>query len=228
MDTFFSYFDECYVINTLRRKDRWRDTQKELTKVGAPRIRRFNAVCPREAAGFPSAGARGCFLSHLGVLRDAQQRELTRILILEDDVSFTADFSLRAEAVIKGLRSTNWGIFYGGGNFCGEVPVPPEQAVQTSHFMGIAAPNISSLVTYFEAILAREPGDPSGGAMHVDGAYSWYRKQHPHIVAIAAVPPLGYQRASRSDVHAKWFDLVPLVSVAAAMVRRAKSYMRDH
>ena len=223
MHDFFHHFDECYVLNLPSRKDRWRDTRRELAKVGSPSVRRFNAIRPDGPAGFPSAGARGCFLSHLGVLIDAQQRGLTRVLILEDDVSFTPDFSVRASTEIEKLRKTPWGIFYGGGSGSGDV-IPPDLAVQTSHMVGIAAPNISGLVTHFKTILTKPPGDPTGGPMHVDGAYSWwYRKQHPNVLTIAAMPPLGFQRSSRSDVHGKWFDSVPFLSEAVALARRFKA-----
>lgn len=36
--------------------------------------------------------------------------------------------------------------------------------------------------------------------MHVDGAYSWFRKDHPFLRTLLADPELGYQRPSRSDI----------------------------
>lgn len=217
----FEYFGECYVINLPDRKDRWRDTQTELSKIGSPRVRRFNAIRPNHHGGFPSIGARGCFLSHLGVLVDAEQRGLTRVLILEDDISFTADFSVRASAEVCKLKSMRWDIFYGGVDFEGD-EVPPCRAVQTTHFIGLHSPNISRLVKYLEAILTRPAGDPQGGPMHVDGAYSWYREQHPRVITVAASPPLGHQRSSRSDIHGRWFDTMPIMSQAVALIRRVK------
>jgi len=44
--------------------------QKELSRIGW-RAEFFPAVRPETAQGFPWIGARGCFLSHLAVLKSA-------------------------------------------------------------------------------------------------------------------------------------------------------------
>jgi hypothetical protein len=41
--------------------------------------------------------------------------------------------------------------------------------------------------------------DINGGPMHVDSAYSWFRKDIDCTTSIAH-PPLGYQRSSLSDI----------------------------
>jgi hypothetical protein len=62
------------------------------------------------------------------------------------------------------------------------------------------APVISELVSFMEAMLQRPAGSPNYGPMHVDGAYTVFRQQNPHHGTMAAFPPLGRQRSSRSDI----------------------------
>jgi hypothetical protein len=60
--------------------------------------------------------------------------------------------------------------------------------------------------------------------MHVDGAYTWYRRLSPEDVTLAAVPELGHQRSSRTDIHdLRWFDRLPLVHDTVAGLRRLKN-----
>ena len=57
--------------------------------------------------------------------------------------------------------------------------------------------------------------------MHVDGAYNWFRAAHPELKCAMAVPELGHQRASSSDIsEAKWFDQNPLVKPFAQLGRK--------
>jgi hypothetical protein len=79
-------------------------------------------------------------------------------------------------------------------------------------------------VPYLEAMQARPAGDAAGGPMHVDGAYFWFRRAHPHVRAVLATRVLGYQRPSRTDVHApRWFDRLPGLHRAVELVRGARA-----
>jgi GR25 family glycosyltransferase involved in LPS biosynthesis len=75
-----------FVINLEHRTDRRRAMEKELSKIGW-NAEFFPAIRPAEAADFPSIGARGCFLSHLAVLRRASETEARRLILVEDDVN---------------------------------------------------------------------------------------------------------------------------------------------
>src|ERR1700759_1624099 len=94
-----SPFDAIYINNLASRPDRRAQMRSQLRRVGldpdAPPVTFFDAVRPDTAAGFPTLGARGCFLSHLGVLRDAHAAGHRRILVLEDDLNFADDFARR-------------------------------------------------------------------------------------------------------------------------------------
>lgn len=233
------YFSRIYVINLPARSDRRREIGEQLAGVGlvlgeAP-VELFPGVRPEAAGGFPSIGARGCFLSHLAVLRDAAERGYRRILILEDDVDFVAGFEPRMAAVAAELSRFDWDLFYGGYRL-EHAPVPGGGAlamlpaaldVLTSHFVAFRHPAIARLPEFLETLLGRPAGDPRGGPMHVDGAYNWYRRYHPDDLTLAAVPELGYQRSSLTDVHRPaWFDRTPIVCDAVAGLRRWRNSHR--
>jgi hypothetical protein len=83
---------------------------------------------------------------------------------------------------------------------------------------------IPEIIRRLKAILTRPPGHPLGGPMHVDGAYSTIRLQHPALITYAASPVLGYQRPSRTDIgDGKWFDRVPALAGPVNFARRWKA-----
>ena len=223
------------VINLPERRDRRREFERQLRRLGLDYdnagVTLFAAVRPDSPAGFPTIGARGCFLSHLEVLRSARDRGAERITICEDDLDFSADFERRAAPIFDALAGTQWDMFYGGLDAATHGPVAgselgrldPGQRVLRTHFLALRRPAITALVPYLEAITWREPGDPAGGPMHVDGAYSHFRADHPEIVTLAVSPALGYQRASRTDVHdLRWFDRLPGFREMAHLYRRLR------
>jgi glycosyl transferase, family 25 len=57
-----------------------------------------------------------------------------------------------------------------------------------------------ALLVYMQAQLERPAGDPLGGPMHVDGTYSWFRRDHPELVTLLSVPEIAHQRSSHSDI----------------------------
>ncbi|MBS1190932.1 MAG: hypothetical protein H6R10_2724 [Rhodocyclaceae bacterium] len=230
-----SYFQALYVINLPSRADRRRDMDRQLAALGLgldhPAVRLFPAIRPGAPAGFPSIGARGCFLSHLTVLREARERRLPRLAILEDDLNFAPDCGQRLPALVDSLAAADWTVFYGGHRIDeplgepapgGLLAIPSQTAVHTTHFIALNGPvAIAACVAHLEAILARRPGDPRGGPMHVDGAYTWFRRAHPDAATLLAVPELGYQRSSRTDVHdLRWFDRLPVAREAVAWLRQ--------
>jgi glycosyl transferase, family 25 len=232
----FRDFDRVYVINLATRRDRRREMSRELERIGvAPHgkpMHWFDAIRPDGAAGFPTIGAHGCFLSHLGVLENAAVEKLERILILEDDVDFCEGFPARFERALHELREKNWSMFYGGyalqsGTLeFGEHALAlasPESAIALTHIVAVRGDAIAELRDYLKRILTRQPGDPKGGPMHVDGAFSWYRREHPTRETYAHKEMLGTQRPSRTDIHdPKWFDRTRGVRTLANLARKLK------
>lgn len=232
-----SIFGAIRVINLASRDDRRAEMRAQLSQIGipvdAPDVGFFDAVRPADAGGFPTVGTRGCFLSHLGVHEQALAARADSVLILEDDLNFGADFVQRIDAVADALGRTRWSIFYGGYSIPGRAARAPAGAIEVldaaqpvacTHFVAFRGEALRRLPGYLRAILGRAPGDRDGGPMHVDGAYSRFRNDHPGFETVIAVPELGYQRASRTDIHPlRWYDDWPLVRQGAAWIRKVKN-----
>lgn len=224
------------VINLPARADRRRDFASSLATLGLtttdPRVSFFPAIRPQDPGCFPSIGARGCFLSHLELLREARSAGNDSLIVCEDDLDFAPDCSERLPEALRQLDSTEWQILYAGhydlpsglgiGGSNAVAPLGPCHRVRGTHFLVYRREAISLLVDYLENMMTREAGDPAGGPMHVDGALNHFRLDHPDVRVIAAIPPLGVQRSSRTDIHpTRWFDRVPLIRDVATLARRA-------
>ena len=231
------YFEKIYIINLPERQDRRNEMAEQLTKIGLsinhPSIYLFPAVRPLSADEFPVIGAKGCFLSHLGVLKDAVSNQYSRILILEDDLNFSDNFNNMIAETLEIASKLDWDILY----FSHKLPesnsieqifleLPSDQGLITSHFLAFQGTTIAKLTVYLELMLNRKSGDPLGGPMHVDGAYSWFRTQYTEYKTYVCLPVLGYQRASRTDIHQlSWLDSTPLVKKIVACLRKIKNFI---
>ena len=218
------YFQQIYIVNLAHRADRRLEMEVQLKSIGLSfythNIVLFPACRPDNSGGFTSIGARGCFLSHLAILRDAGAKGFDRILILEDDLNFSAGFMERIGGITNLLEVENWHIFYGGYFLPTALPefpagmevvkISPLSDIQTSHFIGFRGSAIDKVSKFLEALLGRQAGDKDGGPMHVDGAYNCFRRINSDQTTLLAVPELGYQRSSRTDIHVlRWFDRMP-------------------
>ncbi len=232
------FVDRIYVINLPERTDRRRELRRQFEQVGwdpdDPAICYFKATKTQEAGPFPSVGARGCFLSHLGVLRAAAQSGFSAIAIMEDDLNFVDDFTDRIDGVREALAAADWSVFYGGydverapASDAAIAAAQPALELRTTHFICLRGSAIALARDYLAAMLTRPAGDPEGGPMHVDGAYQWFRGAFPQLRAFIATPPLGFQRSSKSDVAPQqWFDKTTALAGAVAVLRRLKRRLR--
>ena len=234
--TLLAGFERIYVINLPHRADRRAEMAAQLARVGltfdSPNVTLFKAIRPDDAGEFESIGARGCFMSHLEILRDA--RDLRSVLILEDDLDFVPDVGPLLDKARAALPPS-WGVFYGGcvvNMDLRSAPltrVPAKVRTETTHFVGFNGAVVGRVIGYLEAILARPRGHRDGGPMHVDGAYSRFREDNPDVETFVASPQLGFQRPSRTDIHAlRWFDRTPLVRNAVQALRRARHARPRH
>jgi hypothetical protein len=233
MSAFGRYFDRAYVINLPERGDRLDEMRRQLERIGLRlgegNVVLFPAVRPASAGAFDTAGARGCFLSHLAVLEDAAATSCARVAIFEDDLNFARDFKARIDTVIERLLHAPWSVFYGGHRLPVTLPaglwrIPAATEVVTAHFVAFQGSAIARAAALLRAMASRPSGDPRGGAMHVDGAYNWYRRLNPAELALAAMPELGYQRSSRTDVQRLgWKDRAPLLRQSMAGLRRLRN-----
>jgi hypothetical protein len=241
MNAFIRAFERIAVINLPYRQDRRVEIAAQLARVGLklgePPVQLFEAVRPTDAGGFASIGARGCFLSHLGVLRAARADKVQQLLILEDDCDLASGPRDALEEAVTVLNEAgSWDIAYGGYRVASGAMtsggrwarLPSDCPVSTTHCVAFRGTAIDAVVPYLEAMLIRPPGDPAGGPMHVDGAYTWFRREHPDTVTLAAVPPIAFQRPSRTDIHdLPWYDkstvLRPLAAVLRGLRRRPRT-----
>ena len=225
-------FDRTYVINLPQRQDRLHYIHAEFARAGisleAGRVEVFAAIRPDTAKGFPSIGARGCFLSHRGVILSAMRHKAERVLVMEDDLAFGDRLLDGADEMLDGLDAMEWGLAYLGHNLKLPHCTPPQFLATAAssvgaHFYAVQGEAIPLLANYLDAVLAREPGDPAGGPMHYDGALTMFRQAHPSVCTVAASEPLGYQRSSRSDITPRAWDKVPIVRDLARLSRRLRT-----
>jgi len=235
---FMDYFARCQIINLPYRKDRAAMMAKELEQADMPidgkQVMLFPGIRPTAAEPFPSIGAHGCFMSHLGVLRQAHADGLANVLVMEDDLALPTNFTEVAEVLVAQLADTNWDFVYFGhileldsndGN-------PRLQAYQgkimTAYFFAVNGKVLGRLLAFLDELLLRTPGHPDGSPMHVDGAYSTFRLQNPDVVTLVANPCLGWQRSSRSDIYPnQWFDRWPITRELAGLARHIKTLLRN-
>lgn len=229
------FFDRIYAINLPQRKDRRRMIVHQLAKAGLPltpnKIEIVPGIRPDDAAGFPSIGARGCFLSHLTTLKQAQKQQLNNVLIVEDDLEICKQFTMHQEILVEQLRTTDWGFVYFGHieetKPKAEVAlIQYSQPLITAHFYGVNGVIFERLISFLEQLQQRCAGHPDGGPMQIDGAYTTFRLQNPDVVTLIASPNLGTQQSSRSDNTTQWFDQVPVLSQLASTYRAGKLLLK--
>jgi glycosyl transferase, family 25 len=218
------------VINLRSREDRRAEMEAQLSRIGW-QAEFFAAVRPEGANGFPSIGAHGCFLSHLSILRQAKENGFDSLVIMEDDLDFVDGFREKWEAALSQLlNAAAWSIFYPGNTLnmqgTGLKQLRPLEPMRCTHFMMFNSEAIGTIVSELEKILARPPGHPDGGPMHVDGAYSTIRAQNPELTTFCYSPTLGYQRASRTDIgENKIFDRIEFLRTPIRKLRKIKSFI---
>jgi hypothetical protein len=229
------YFECAYVVNLPERKDRRRAIVRELEGAGMPlspgKVEMFAAIRPKEPMGFPSIGARGCFLSHLGILNLAIERKLRNVLVVEDDLALSTLMHTHLSDLVRELESRTWGIVYLGHVEQVSESGPPrltpiDRPLMTSHFYAVNGPVIPRLRDYLDQVLQRQPGDPLGGPMHYDGALNMFRQFHPDVPSFLAEPNLGKQRLSRSNINAPWYEELPVLREAADAYRVVRRLVR--
>jgi glycosyl transferase, family 25 len=226
-------FQRVYIVNLAERHDRRKEIEIELNQLGhnvdGQRIRFFSAIRPEQPDAFPSCGARGCFLSHLNILKEALRDGLDNLLILEDDLTFYTACHAVTAPMTERISRNDWDFAYLGHNELTSQTESPAwlvtgNPVATTHFYAINGHTLPQLVAFLESCLMRPAGHPQGGAMHVDGAYSFFRMNNPHVVTLLSSPSLGGQRSSRSDIYPnKWYDRIAFTRQLATFARGLKN-----
>ena len=204
-------FPLILIINLPDRADRRREALAQMSGLGAT-AEFFPGVRPAELAGFPTLGAHGCFLSHLGALKEARRRGVGQVLIFEDDFQVTDATQL--QRVAAQCLQMPWEFLYLGHRLtlnAGDALVATAEPIVTAHAYAVRATQFTPLIDYLSACLTRPPGDPVGGPMHVDGAITMFRAAHPDAVTLVANPSLVTQRSSKSDITTNPLDRIPVL-----------------
>lgn len=231
----FVNFDQVRIINLVDRQDRRQEMSRQLSRMGAlaPNVAFYDAYRPADAGSFPSLGARGCFESHLSVLRSARDAGAKSLLLLEDDLDFTREGRHRLDQVLDDLAERDWDFFYGahvlGANGRrGVVEIAASEPVMTTSCLAFSGGVIPALIDFLEGTLTRPAGSPNYGPMHVDGAYTVFRTVNPDRVTLAAFPSLGRQRSSPSDITpgGMLLDRFGATRPLAALLRRGYNLVR--
>jgi hypothetical protein len=206
--TLLAGFDRIRIINLPSRTDRRAEMTRELTRLGLafdPRIAFVDGVVVDDKRPFRRVGEKGVFLAHLHILSDAASAGES-VLILEDDVDFTA-------AASSWCRPDDCDIAYGGYE-ASQGTALEDADIIGAHCMGFSARAAKALVPYLQALLDLESPPP------IDGAYVWFRREFGDFKTSFADPVVAVQRPSRSDIAAlRWFDRVPLLRGAASSAR---------
>jgi hypothetical protein len=229
-----AYFEQTFIINLPERTDRLRDTMRTLERLGpgsGQRCTVFPAVRPDGLNGFPSLGARGCFESHLAVLRMARDRGSDSVLILEDDIRVEPQFLKLWPALVAELKGRRWDVLTLGFDPASvhlpqgtSLLVECRKPVRLAHCYAVHGSALARLVGFLEAMQARPAGDPLGGPMHYDGAL-YHFSIEPGVERLVCRRSLAAQRASRSDIApTAWFDS-PVLRPVMTRLRSLKNRM---
>lgn len=126
------YFDKIYCLNLEKRKDRWVKVSDQFNRFSI-NVERFNAidgqlisddefnsVNPDGISGedasssgiIENKNAMACLLSHINIIKDAKKNGYKKILIFEDDVLLSSDFTSR----ISKISEFNWKLIYLGAS----------------------------------------------------------------------------------------------------------------
>ncbi|HZZ42642.1 MAG TPA: glycosyltransferase family 25 protein [Tepidisphaeraceae bacterium] len=250
----YDYFERIYVVNLPARSDRRQEMVRELGKIGWPvrggKLEFFDACRFEERGEFPTLGARGCFMSHLSILREARSLGLKNVLVLEDDLMFTGALLAGEQKLVEELERVEWGMVHlgyriperdttsetlelaermkGGSEKGVELrEVRPVEEVLTTAFYGVNGMVFDRAIGCLEGILSRPGGHVEGGPMHVDGAFNTFRRQNEDVRAYVSVPSLSEERPSRSDVTPGKLDQVGLLRPVARLARWVKRLRSD-
>jgi len=105
----YSFFDDIVCINLRSREDRRTYVTSVFKHLDIPH--RFHTI-----EKSPKGGKYGCFESHIDVIRECYTRGCRRILIFEDDIKPTPEYSLHAvQRAIQFMEThPEWDLFYFG------------------------------------------------------------------------------------------------------------------
>lgn len=223
-------FDRIAIIHLKERADRYLSLARELQRmeidIRHQKVRIPEAPMPNNANGFSGKGVYGNFLSHLEILKSAQEDALRSVWVLEDDAIFSHRFVREQDEIADFLTRTQWDICWFGHSLTKELRALEPGLRRYSgpfywaHCYAVNARVLPRLTEYLAETISRPQGHPEGGKLYIDAAYSLFRKFDPHVVALVGNPVLSVQRGSPSSLaHGRWYDRFPIISPAVNAAR---------
>jgi len=231
--TFIERFDMVRIINMVSRTDRRDETINEFKRanfsLNSEQVSFYAAITPDTADGFPNKGTKGCFLSHLNVLREAKARGVNNVLVLEDDIAFVRKINKIGVSAFDNLADLDWDLAYFGhvmpsceNDLAWRVVTAP---MLSAHCYAVNGKSLGKLIDMLEVMLTRQPGDPNGGPMHYDGALNFFINQQ-NAKAFYFGYCLGYQRPSVTNIHElKTLDKLRFLAPLSWIFRRLKRWL---
>jgi glycosyl transferase family 25 len=229
-----NYFDRVAIIHLPQRVDRFSSLKRELERIGldihGAKVTLPEAPVPQELNGFPSRGVYGNFLSHLAIVEKAYNDGLESVLVLEDDVIFRRSFNRSPSAMARYLRSEPWHQLFIGHSITDPLPFSSSGLVRFhgsffwAHCYAVHRRVMPRLIEYMHGTITRPAGDPLGGKMYIDGAYSLFRELNPDVVCLLSSPRLSIQRGSASSLSNSTWSSGTLLSETVTETAR---YVRD-
>jgi hypothetical protein len=237
LEEIVAHFPVIRIISLKHRTDRRTRIASQLNDFGIDMARHgikfSDALRFNDAAGFPTNGVRGCFNSHLKLVRECADSGKP-YLILEDDAFFQPKALNRVQGIGEMIEAQPWDFIYFGG-YVDATQLPPiispltpfRGAIIGSHCVGYKPEAAGRFATYLERCLTRERGHPEGGRTHFDAANNDYRRKHDDVITLLGTPNLATQFASRTDLGMqKWFDRAPVLWPLIERARHLKQALQ--
>jgi len=210
-------FSKTVCINLDRRPERWQRMQKELARHGIHRVQRFPAVdgtsVLKPAGWTHTAGAYGCLLSHVEVIREAQRSNAPSVLIFEDDTVLDPEFQSKFPSFSMEVPD-DWDMLYFGA-------LHKDEPVKISEHVGRITKANSTYAyalknTVFDAFI-----ELNARAEHVLDMNSYLLQEQFNCYCF--MPNLAWVEAEYSDVQDRlerhWYLEKSLVLFGAQMDR---------
>lgn len=213
-----TYFDKIFIINLDFRQDKWQSVEVQLKRVGINNYERFSAVKP-ELSTIPAVykenlaarnnsdgpdetyivGGMGCKLSHIQVVKIAQERGYERTLIFEDDVVFHSNTNEIFYNAIHQLNNFEpWDMLYFTGNHGNRFQKISPNLVKMFGSHSTVGYGIATSIC--KEVINKAYDHP----YHIDLFYK--EKIHPHFNCYCIMPHLVWNAPGFSDIEQGYRD----------------------
>lgn len=190
-----------FYINLESRKDRLKEVEEELVKIGVVG-ERFNAIQTK-------SGAIGCYLSHIKCLEMAKERGYEQVFICEDDIQFL-DPALFIQNLTKFYENDEimWDMLMIGGNVVKHIPVTDYCSrvldVQTTLGYVVKKEFYDTLLLNYKKGLQHLMREPTKGNLYAIDMF--WKSLQPSYYWYIITPLTVTQRVGFSDIEGRMTD----------------------